>query len=118
MRCQDRTDRRKGKKTRWEVSKRWKLKVAAVRTNSHLYLQILSGDGSYIVQQSSSLSQAKRSGSRTQKDKANALLVGRSLAVRSSAVGMRKVSFNRLGSKYHGHIKMMAEAARNYGLNF
>jgi large subunit ribosomal protein L18 len=94
------------------------LEITASRTNSHLYLQALLGNGSFTILNSSSLELSKRSGIKMKRGKLCALLVGRQLAIRSSAVGIHKASFNRLSFKYHGLIRMLAEAARNYGLCF
>ncbi|AGO28338.1 50S ribosomal subunit protein L18 [Candidatus Tremblaya phenacola PAVE] len=94
------------------------LEIVARRTNSHLYLQALLGNGSFTILNSSSLGLSKRSGIKMRKGKLCALLVGRQLAIKTTAVGIQKARFNRLNFKYHGLIKMLAEAARNYGLCF
>ena len=47
-----------------------------------------------------------------------ARLVGKLLAERALARGVKKVAFDRGGYKYHGRVKALAEAAREGGLDF
>ena len=44
--------------------------------------------------------------------------VGKRLAERASAKGVKQVVFDRGGFLYHGRIKAVAEAAREAGLEF
>lgn len=45
-------------------------------------------------------------------------LVGKEIAQRAIAAGIKDVVFDRNGYLYHGRIKSLAEAAREGGLNF
>ena len=49
---------------------------------------------------------------------AQAEVVGRVVAERALAKGIKKVVFDRAGYKYHGRVKALAEAARKAGLEF
>jgi large subunit ribosomal protein L18 len=44
--------------------------------------------------------------------------VGRAIAARATAKGIKKVAFDRSGFMYHGRVKALAEAAREAGLEF
>lgn len=44
--------------------------------------------------------------------------VGKVLAERATAAGIKKVCFDRNGFKYHGRVKALADAAREGGLEF
>ncbi len=44
--------------------------------------------------------------------------VGALVAQKALAAGIKKVSFDRAGYKYHGRVKALAEAARKAGLEF
>ena len=48
----------------------------------------------------------------------SATVVGKFIAQRSLAVGIKKIAFDRSGYKYHGRIKALADAAREGGLEF
>jgi large subunit ribosomal protein L18 len=47
-----------------------------------------------------------------------AKVVGRVVAERALAAGVKKVVFDRGGCQYHGRVKALAEAAREAGLDF
>ena len=44
--------------------------------------------------------------------------VGKALAERAVAKGVKEVVFDRGGYKFHGRVKALAEAAREGGLSF
>ena len=44
--------------------------------------------------------------------------VGTSIAEKIIAKGIKKVTFDRSGYKYHGRVKALADAARSAGLEF
>ncbi len=44
--------------------------------------------------------------------------VGRAIAERALAAGIRDVAFDRREYKYHGRVAALADAAREGGLNF
>ena len=47
-----------------------------------------------------------------------AAAVGKAIAERAKAAGIKQVAFDRSGFKYHGRIKALADAARENGLEF
>ena len=49
---------------------------------------------------------------------AAAAAVGKLVAERAKAAGVRSVAFDRSGFRYHGRVKALAEAAREGGLEF
>ena len=50
--------------------------------------------------------------------KETAELIGKSIAKKIISIGIDKVAFDRGKYKYHGLIKILADAARVEGLNF
>ena len=44
--------------------------------------------------------------------------VGKKIAERAVAAGVKTVAFDRSGYKYHGRVKALADTAREAGLNF
>jgi large subunit ribosomal protein L18 len=49
---------------------------------------------------------------------AAAKVIGKIVADRAKAAGVKKVVFDRGGYKYHGRVKALADAAREAGLKF
>ncbi len=51
-------------------------------------------------------------------NKTAAAVVGKALAQRALAAGIKEVAFDRREYKYHGRVAALADAARNAGLVF
>ena len=49
---------------------------------------------------------------------AAAAAVGKAIAEKAKAAGIKQVAFDRSGYRYHGRIKALADAARENGLEF
>ena len=70
------------------------------------------------VAAASSLDKSLREALKTGADKAAATAVGKLLAERAIAAGIKQVVFDRGAYLYHGRVKALAEAAREGGLDF
>ncbi|WP_417682841.1 50S ribosomal protein L18, partial [Roseibium sp.] len=57
-------------------------------------------------------------GLKTGADTAAAAAVGKLVAERALAAGVKQVVFDRGGYMYHGRVKALADAARDGGLEF
>ena len=66
----------------------------------------------------SSLDKDLREKLKTGADKAAAAEVGKLLAERAKAAGVKEVVFDRGAYLYHGRVKALADAAREGGLKF
>jgi large subunit ribosomal protein L18 len=51
-------------------------------------------------------------------NKSGAAMVGELIAKRASEKGIKAVVFDRNGFLYHGRVKVLADAAREHGLEF
>lgn len=88
------------------------------RTSQHIYAQVLSEDGTVTVASASTLlADVKSKVGNTSNVKA-AIEVGRIVAEKALAAGVKQVAFDRSGFKYHGRVKALADAAREAGLEF
>ncbi len=108
----DRKDRVRYK-TR-KVSKRNRLSV--FRSNNHLYAQLIDDSKGITLASSSSLEKSIKDKNLQRKEIAE--LIGKNIAKKIISQGINKVAFDRGRYKYHGLIKILAEAARSEGLNF
>ena len=108
----DRKDRVRYKSKK--VSKRNRLSV--FRSNNHLYAQIVDDSNGITLASSSSLEKSIKDKKLQRKEIAE--LIGKNIAKKIISKGIDKVAFDRGKYKYHGLIKILAEAARSEGLNF
>ena len=108
----DRKDRVRYKSKK--VSNRKRLSV--FRSNNHLYVQLIDDSNGITIASSSSLEKSIRDKKLQRKEIAE--LIGKNIAKKIISKGINKVAFDRGKYKYHGLIKIIAEAARSEGLNF
>ena len=97
-----------------KVSKRNRLSV--FKSNTHLYAQLID-DSRGVTLASSGSTQASIKEKKLSKKEA-AELIGKEIAKKIIAKGIKDVAFDRGKYKYHGLIKILADAARNEGFNF
>ena len=92
-------------------------RMAVCRTDSHLYVQFIDDVAQRTLASVSTLEPANRKdGKPLTTETASAL--GKLAAERAQAVGITRVVFDRGGSRYHGRVKALADAAREAGLAF
>ena len=108
----DRKDRVRYKSKK--VSKRNRLSV--FRSNNHLYAQLIDDNNGITLASASSLEKSIKDKKLQRKEIAE--LIGKNIAKKIISKGIDKVAFDRGKYKYHGLIKILAEAARSEGLNF
>ena len=97
-----------------KVSSRNRLSV--FRSNNHLYAQLIDDTKGITLASSSSLEKSIKDKKLERKEIAE--LIGKNIAKKIISKGIDKVSFDRGKYKYHGLIKIIADAARSEGLNF
>lgn len=94
-----------------------KMRLCVFRSSKHFYAQIIDDLNSHTLVAASSLDkdfpEMKNSGNRE-----SAKQVGRLIAERAVAKGIKKVVFDRNGYLYHGKVKEFAGSAREHGLEF
>ena len=88
-------------------------RLSVVVTNRHVSAQLINDDEGKTIAAATSLS-AKDTQTMTEKAKD----VGVEIAKRAKKAKVTKVAFDRGAKKYHGRIKVLADAARENGLEF
>jgi large subunit ribosomal protein L18 len=94
------------------------LRLSVHRTPQHIYAQIFAPEGDKVLVAASTLQKDVRGELKTTGNIEAAKAVGRAIAQRATAKGIKKVAFDRSGFMYHGRVKALAEAAREAGLEF
>lgn len=92
-------------------------RLSVHRTHKHMYAQIIDDARGHTLVAASTLDGAV-SGDSYGGNKGAAQAVGKALAERALAAGIKEVAFDRREYKYHGRIAALAEAAREAGLAF
>jgi large subunit ribosomal protein L18 len=87
------------------------------RSLNHIYVQVIDDlSGRTLV--AASTAEGKKAERRTGGNVASAKAVGKAIAERAQAKGVKQVVFDRGGYIYHGRVKALADAAREAGLQF
>jgi large subunit ribosomal protein L18 len=89
-------------------------RLAVYRSNRYIYAQVIDDRSGTTLAAASSQEQSLRK-KRLNVD--TAAEVGKLIADRSKAAGIKQVVFDRGGFAYHGRVKALAEAAREGGLS-
>ena len=115
----DRTLRRTAKvrrNVRRAAGRRARLSI--FRSSKHIYAQVIDDANGQTLASASSLEKDMRGTLKTGANIEAAKVVGKRLAERASAKGVKEVVFDRGGYLYHGRVKALADAAREGGLSF
>tara|TARA_B100000029_G_C17202014_1_gene824733 strand:+ start:333 stop:671 length:339 start_codon:yes stop_codon:yes gene_type:complete len=105
------------KRTRFKlkrVSSRSRLSV--FKSNNHIYAQVINDKEGKTLASASSLEKKLSDEKSNRKELAEK--IGKEIAKRSIEKGVKEVAFDKGKYKYHGIIKILADAARAEGLDF
>jgi large subunit ribosomal protein L18 len=90
-------------------------RLSVYRSNKGIYAQIIDDvSGKTIVSASSLSKDFAATGNKSEQS----IAVGKAVAAKAVAAGIKDVVFDRNGYLYHGRVKSLAEGAREGGLNF
>jgi large subunit ribosomal protein L18 len=112
------TRRRHGRIRRKVFGTAERPRLAVFRSNQHIYAQVIDDTRHHTLAAASTLEpdlKAELSSGSTCDASAQ---VGKLLAERAIAQGIKQVVFDRGGNLYHGRVKALADAAREGGLDF
>ncbi|CUA99944.1 50S ribosomal protein L18 [Pannonibacter indicus] len=93
-------------------------RLSVFRSSKQIYAQIIDDAKGHTLASASTLEKDVRGALKTGADVAAAAVVGKLVAERALAAGVKQVVFDRGGYMYHGRIKALADAAREGGLEF
>ena len=93
-------------------------RLSVFRSGKHIYAQVIDDAKGQTLASASSLEKDMRDSLKTGANIEAAKAVGKRLAERASAKGVKQVVFDRGGYLYHGRVKALADAAREGGLDF
>jgi large subunit ribosomal protein L18 len=111
--------RRRGFRVRNQIKRHsTRPRLSVFRSHKHMYVQVIDDDaGQTLVAAGTNdkqlASQLAYGGNRDA-----AKIVGRAIAERALAKGIKEVAFDRREYQYHGRVAALADAAREAGLSF
>jgi large subunit ribosomal protein L18 len=110
-------DRRK-RRTRFRLvqNANGRPRLSVYRSGRHIYAQVIDDLGCVTVAAASTNEKGTKLAVSWNVEAAKA--VGKAIAERAIAKGIKQVVFDRGGYIYHGRVKALAEAAREGGLEF
>jgi large subunit ribosomal protein L18 len=95
-----------------------RLRLSVHRSGKHIYAQIIDDTKGETLASASSIEKALRETIKSGANVEAAKTVGKTVAERAVAKGIKDVVFDRGSFLYHGRVKALAEAAREAGLSF
>lgn len=88
------------------------------RSLNHIYVQLIDDQAGRTLAAASTLDEEVKPKLKGLKKAEQAQVVGKVIAERAKALGVKEVVFDRGGYKFHGRVRSLAEAAREAGLKF
>jgi large subunit ribosomal protein L18 len=93
-------------------------RLSVFRSSKHTYAQVIDDNAGRTVAAASTAEKGVLGGAKSGGNKNAAVAVGKTIAERSIAAGVREVTFDRGSYKFHGRVAALAQAAREAGLVF
>lgn len=111
---------RRGRRIRWRIRRKGKgrPRLTVFRSSKHIYAQVIDDAQGATLAAASSIDKSLKGSLKTGADKDAAAAVGKLIAERATAAGVKEVVFDRGNYMFHGRIRALAEAAHEGGLSF
>jgi large subunit ribosomal protein L18 len=93
-------------------------RLCVIRSLKHTYVQLIDDSQGKTLASASTVESALKGQVKFGGNKAAAEAIGRAIAERAIAAGIKQVCFDRGKVKYHGRVASLAESARKAGLSF
>ncbi len=107
---------RRARKTRIKIREQDVIRLSIHRTSQHTYAQIIDDAKGQTLVSASTLEAEIRDQVRHGGNIEAARMIGKRIAEKALAAGIKRVAYDRSGFKYHGRIQSLADAARENGL--
>jgi large subunit ribosomal protein L18 len=93
-------------------------RLTVFRSHKHTYVQVIDDQSGRTLAAASTTDKDLAGQVKYGGNKAAAQAVGKAIAERALAAGVKQVAFDRGGCQYHGRVEALAVAAREAGLDF
>jgi len=109
---------RRARRTRAKIAELRKHRLTVHRTPRHIYAQVIVPETGAVLAAASTVQRDIRAEVKNGGNVSAASAIGKAIAEKTLAAGVKSVAFDRSGFKYHGRLKALADAAREGGLEF
>jgi large subunit ribosomal protein L18 len=93
-------------------------RLTVFRSHKHTYVQLIDDAAGRTLAAASTVDKDLRGDLKYGGNKAAAQTIGKAIAERAIAAGIKQVAFDRGSAQYHGRVEALAAAAREAGLDF
>lgn len=93
-------------------------RLSVFRSHKNMYVQVIDDVAGRTLASASTQDKDVRAEVKYGGNTSAAKAVGKAIAERALAAGIKKVAFDRGGCQYHGRVAALADAAREAGLSF
>ena len=93
-------------------------RMVVFRSNKQIYVQVIDDEQGKTLVAASSNDKELAAQTKGKSGIEAAAIVGKAIAERAQAKGIKKIAFDRGGYLFHGRVKSLADAAREAGLDF
>ena len=93
-------------------------RMSIFRSHKHIYVQLIDDDQGRTLAAASTADKDLRGQVKYGGNKTAAVAIGKAIAERAIAAGVKEVAFDRREYQYHGRLAALAQAAREAGLVF
>ncbi len=107
---------RRARKTRAKIRELVVPRLTIHRTPRHIYAQVIAADGVKVLASASTVQAEVKASLKNTGNIDAATAVGKVIAEKAKAAGIKQVAFDRSGFRFHGRVKALADAAREAGL--
>lgn len=121
MKIQQQIATRRGRRrnhVRNRVRAAGRLRLSVFRSNLHMSAQVIDDETGRTLVSASTTEKGIGGVGKPNGNVNGASLVGKAIAERSLAAGIKQVAFDRGSYSYHGRVAALATAAREAGLDF
>jgi large subunit ribosomal protein L18 len=93
-------------------------RLSVFRSHKHLSCQLIDDESGKTLASASTRDKSLKSEVKYGGNKAAAAIVGKTIAEKALAAGIKQACFDRGPNKFHGRVAAAAQAARDAGLDF
>jgi large subunit ribosomal protein L18 len=118
LRQRNKANRKRKVRYKLKKIKTDRLRLSVFQSIKHIYAQLIDDKSGKVLTSASTVEKECREEIAGRANKAAAEFIGKRIAEKALQLNIKKVYFDRGSQLYHGKTKVLADAARQTGLDF